>query len=53
MESYPFEWTEEIKNLLDKRYEEIQRGEVKLISSDESKTRIEQLLNQLAGKAKS
>ncbi len=40
-----FVYTDEIKDLLDNRYEEFKNGTVKMVSAEESKERIKQLLN--------
>ena len=45
-----FEYPEELKNELDKRYKEYKNGTVEMVTAFESKKRIEKILN--AGKKK-
>jgi hypothetical protein len=37
-------YTEDLKNMLDRRYQDYQEGKVELVSADESRKKIEELL---------
>ncbi len=45
MKNKKLHYTDEIKKELDKRYDEYKSGKIKLITAEESKKRIQKILN--------
>ncbi len=50
IEENDFEYPEELKNELDKRYSEYKNGRTEIVTSLESKKRIEKIVNTKRGK---
>jgi hypothetical protein len=50
IEENDFEYPKELKNELDKRYSEYKNGKTEMVTSLESKKRIEKIINTKTGK---